>query len=423
LQFQAPKGMSDVLPPESMNWKVAIHKAEALFDLYGYEEIILPVLEQTEVFQKGIGPTSDIVQKEMFTFQDRGDISLTLRPEGTAGVARAFVQSMTKFPMPLKLYYQGPMFRRERPQKGRFRQFFQLGVELIGSAKSVADAEVITLAQDLMAALGEGRIDLLVNSVGDSTCRPPYAELLRAYLDKMEDRLCQDCRRRKQTNPLRVFDCKEPGCAQVVQEAPRITDHLCSECRAHLEETLELLGTAQVTFELDKSLVRGLDYYTRTVFEFRSPALGAQNTIGAGGRYDGLIESYGGPATPATGFSLGLERLLMLRSGKPVKAERDGAYLAAEEAAARSRAFLLARSLRGRDIPCDLDCLDRSLKAQAKVADRLGFKYTVFLGPEELAGDRFTLRDMSAGTQESVSELELIARLEADRRTAGKESE
>ncbi len=423
MHLQAPKGMSDVLPPESGRWKETIRKAEELFDLYGYEEIILPVLEQTEVFLKGIGPTSDIVQKEMFTFEDRGDTSLTLRPEGTAGVARAFVQSMAKYPMPLKLYYQGPMFRRERPQKGRFRQFFQLGVELIGSAKPVADAEVIALAQDLMAALGEGRIDLLVNSVGDSRCRPAYSEMLRAYLDRMEDRLCQDCRRRKQTNPLRVFDCKEPGCFQVVQEAPRITDHLCEKCQAHLEETLELLGQAQITLELDKSLVRGLDYYTRTVFEFRSPALGAQNTIAAGGRYDGLIESYGGPPTPATGFSLGLERLLMLHSGERGKAERAGAYLVAEEAEARNRAFILARELRGRDIPCDLDCLDRSMKAQAKAADRLGYRYTVFLGPEELASGRLTLRNMAAGTQESLSEKELIARLEAARSTASKENE
>ncbi len=411
MQFRSPKGMSDVLPPDSARWKAAIRQAEDLFASYGYEEIILPVLEQTEVFRKGIGVSSDIVTKEMFTFADRGDVSLTLRPEGTAGVARAFVQSMTKYPKPVKLYYTGPMFRRERPQKGRFRQFFQLGVELIGSAEPLADAEVITLACELVAALGAEGIKLLVNSVGDDACRPAYSRLLKDYLDGMERRLCEDCRRRKQTNPLRVFDCKEKGCAEVVWEAPRITDHLCDACRSHLEETLELLRSAKIDFTLAKNLVRGLDYYTRTVFELQSPKLGAQNTVAAGGRYDDLIEMFGGPSTPATGFSLGLERLLMIASGGEEKVGR-GVYFAAEEPEARSRAFALALECRRKGFRCELDSSSRSLKAQTKAADRLDYPWVVFIGKDELAGHFLTLKDMESGNQQRIGWNDLIGYLE-----------
>ncbi len=411
MNYQAPKGMSDILPPESRRWRAAIRKAEEIFLHYGYEEIILPVLEQTEVFQKGIGVTSDIVQKEMFTFRDRGDVSLTLRPEGTAGVARAFVQSMTKYPMPLKLYYLGPMFRRERPQKGRFRQFFQLGVELIGSPEPMADAEVIALAGDLVTALGGEPLDLLVNSVGDAMCRPAYSEKLRSYLDKMEERLCEDCRRRKQTNPLRVFDCKEPGCAEVVREAPRITDYLCEACMDHLEETLELLREAGIGFQLDKSLVRGLDYYTRTVFEIRSPELGAQNTVAAGGRYDELIETYGGSPTPATGFSLGLERLLML-SSRSEEEPAGGVYFVAEEPEARSYAFMLALECRRKGFRSDLDSFSRSMKAQMKAANRSGYPWVVLIGSEELKGRFLTLKQMDTGNQERIGWNELIGYLE-----------
>ena len=411
MQFQAPKGMSDVLPPESRRWHLAIRRAEDIFQRYGYEEIILPVLEQTEVFQKGIGATSDIVQKEMFTFQDKGDVSLTLRPEGTAGVARAFVQSMTKYPMPLKLYYQGPMFRRERPQKGRFRQFWQLGVELIGSPEPLADAEVMVLAWDLALALGVSGLNLLVNSVGDEKCRPAYSEMLSGYLDKMEDRLCQDCRRRKQTNPLRVFDCKEQGCAEVVRQAPRITDHLCDECKAHLEKTLELLREARIDFELDKSMVRGLDYYTRTVFEMRSPELGAQNTVAAGGRYDDLIESYGGPATPATGFSLGLERLLMLVS-KTEEKTTGGVFFVAEEPEARSHAFALTLGCRRSGFRCDLDSFSRSIKAQMKAANRSDYPWVVLIGKDELDGHFLTLKEMGTGEQTKIGWNDLISYLE-----------
>ncbi len=410
-QFKAPKGMSDVLPPESGRWRLAVRRAEDIFRSYGYEEIILPVLEQTEVFQKGIGPTSDIVQKEMFTFQDRGDVSLTLRPEGTAGVARAFVQSMTKYPMPLKLFYLGPMFRRERPQKGRFRQFFQLGVELLGSPDPMADAEVITLASDLIPALGAGKLDLLINSVGDATCRPAYGERLRAYLETMEERLCEDCRRRKQANPLRVFDCKETGCAEVVRDAPRITDHLCKDCHAHLEATLDLLRQASIEFSLDKSLVRGLDYYTRTVFELRSPELGAQNTVAAGGRYDALIEAYGGPQTPATGFSLGLDRLLMLASNLE-EGEPGGVYFVAEDPEARNHAFALARECRRRGFRCDLDSFARSMKAQTKAANRGEYPWVVFIGRDELEGHYLTLKDMKTGNQSKIGWNELIGYLE-----------
>ncbi len=411
MAYQAPKGMSDVLPPESRRWRETLRTAEDIFRRYGYDEIILPVLEQTEVFQKGIGATSDIVQKEMFTFADRGDVSLTLRPEGTAGVARAFVQSMTKYPMPLKLYYQGPMFRRERPQKGRYRQFWQLGVELIGSPEPMADAEVIALAWDLVLALGARGLQVLVNSVGDAACRPAYSAMLREYLDSREESLCADCRRRKANNPLRVFDCKEKGCAEVVRGAPLITDHLCDACRKHLDDTLELLAEADIPHALDKSLVRGLDYYTRTVFEFRSPELGAQNTIAAGGRYDDLIESYGGPPTPATGFSLGVERLLMLAT-RPEEQPGGGVYFVAEEPDARSHAFTLALQCRRSGFRCDIDSFDRSMKAQMKAANRGDYPWVVLIGRDELEGHFLTLKEMETGNQARIGWNELIGYLE-----------
>ncbi|MHB8781145.1 MAG: histidine--tRNA ligase [Candidatus Geothermincolia bacterium] len=401
---QAPKGMSDILPPASAAWREAIHRAEEVFLAYGYELIMLPLLEHTPVFQKGIGESTDIVQKEMFTFQDRGDEWLTLRPEGTAGVARAFCQSMTKSPQPLKLYYHGPMFRRERPQKGRYRQFFQLGVELLGPAGPLADAEVISLCRTLIDELagGAGEVELLLNSVGDGACRPAYQRRLAEYLERHAGSLCEDCRRRAATNPLRAFDCKEAGCAEVTREAPRITAHLCGDCRTHLEETMALLAAAGIRYRLLDTLVRGLDYYTRTVFEFQTPHLGAQNTVAAGGRYDGLIEMYGGPATPATGFSLGLERLLLMAPEAARERERSGFFLVALAPDERRRAFTLAQELRRAGQRCEIDTMARSMKAQLKVADRVRSRYAVFIREDELKKGITTVRDLAGGEQRQV---------------------
>ncbi|MDI6872795.1 histidine--tRNA ligase [Candidatus Solincola sp.] len=399
--FRAPRGTQDVLPPESERWRRVLDLAHRLFHAYGYREIILPVMEYTEVFARGLGEGTDIVRKEMFTFLDKGGRSLTLRPEATAGVARAFVQHrLDKGGLPVKLYYCGPMFRHERPQAGRYRQFHQLGVELIGSPYPSADAEVILLCHEFLGSLGIAS-RLVVNSVGDAACRPAYVEALRGYLEGRAGELCPDCRRRMEVNTLRVLDCKERSCAPVIAGAPGLGDYLCGACRAHLRAVEEILGAAGVDFSREERLVRGLDYYTRTVFEFQDPELGGQNALAAGGRYDHLVEEMGGEPVPAVGFSVGLERVM---NAGPVLPEggREGVYLVAIGEEARRRAFLMARGLRAEGLRCDLDHMDRSPKAQMKEADRQGYRYCLILGEDELKGDYLTLRDLEEGAQERL---------------------
>jgi histidyl-tRNA synthetase len=412
----------DILPPESDRLRMLVEKSTALFRTYGYSEIVLPVMEYTEVFARGIGEGTDIVQKEMFTFEDKGGRSLTLRPEATAGVARAFVQhSLDKAGMPVKLYYGGPMFRRERPQAGRYRQFRQLGVELIGSPGPGADAEVILLGWDLFAALGIA-CDLVINSVGDEDCRPGYVSALREYLQENLEGLCKDCKRRARENPLRVLDCKVEACSRVIEKAPGLEEFLCDDCRAHYGRVEELLDEAGVAYRRDERLVRGLDYYTRTVFEFQDPELGAQNTLCAGGRYDHLVEELGGKPTPAVGFSVGLERV-MLAGPDLEKSVEGGVYVMAIGEEARDRAFLTAHVLRKAGIRSDLDYLGRSPKAQMREADRGGFAFSVIIGEEELAGGYYTLRDMRAGSQEKVEEDDLMREIGKRLDEVGEESE
>ncbi len=411
MDIRAPKGTMDVLPPESGRLRLLIEKATALFRIYGYSEIVLPVMEYTEIFARGIGEGTDIVQKEMFTFADKGGRSLTLRPEATAGVVRAFVQhSLDKAGMPLKLYYGGPMFRQERPQAGRYRQFRQLGVELIGSPAAGADAEVILLGWDLFTTLGIS-CDLVLNSVGDEECRPDYVAALREYLQENLGGLCKDCRRRVEENPLRVLDCKVEACSRVIEEAPGLESFLCDACRAHYKEVEGLLEGAGVVFRRDDRMVRGLDYYTRTVFEFQDPELGAQNAICAGGRYDHLVEELGGKPTPAVGFSIGLERVMLAGPDLEEGAE-DGVYVMAIGEEARERAFLTAHALRKAGVRADLDHLGRSPKAQMREADRGGFTFSVIIGDEELQGGYYTLRDMRDGIQERVEEADLLREIE-----------
>lgn len=399
--FQAPKGTRDILPPESERWRRVLELAHRLFRAYGYREIILPVMEYTEVFARGIGEGTDIVRKEMFTFLDKGGRSLTLRPEATAGVARAFAQHrMDKMGLPVKLYYCGPMFRHERPQAGRYRQFHQVGVELIGSPYPSADAEVILLCREFLGSLGIAT-RLAVNSVGDDSCRPAYIEALRAYLEGRADELCPDCRRRMKENTLRVLDCKERSCAAVIAGAPGLGDYLCESCRAHHRAVEDLLGAAGVEFVREERLVRGLDYYTRTVFEFQDPELGGQNALAAGGRYDHLVEEMGGGPVPAVGFSIGVERVMNAEprlSGDG----RWGVYLVAIGEEARRRAFLMASRVRAEGLRCDLDHMERSLRAQMKEADRQGYRYCLILGEDELRGGFLTLRDLEGGTQERL---------------------
>lgn len=403
MEIRAPKGTQDILPPESERWREVVGKATALFRAYGYREIILPVMEYTEVFARGIGEGTDIVRKEMFTFLDKGGRSLTLRPEATAGVARAFVQHrLDKGGLPIKLYYYGPMFRHERPQAGRYRQFHQMGVELMGSPGPSADAEVILLGREFFSVLGI-TTRLVINSVGDKACRPAYIEALRRYLADREEDLCPDCRRRAKENTLRVLDCKEKRCAAVIAGAPGMHGYLCDACRMHYHGVEEFLRAAGVEFEREERLVRGLDYYTRTVFEFQDPALGGQNALAAGGRYDHLVEEMGGNPVPAVGFSIGLERVM--NAGPDLPGEgREGLYLVAIGEEARRRAFVLARGLRAGGIRCDLDHLERSPKAQMREAHRQGYRLCLIMGEEELSGGYFTLRDLERGTQERVDE-------------------
>ncbi len=410
MSINAPKGTADILPPESDRWRRVTEKGTALFRSYGYSEIKLPIMEYTEVFARGIGQGTDIVQKEMFTFADKGGRSLTLRPEATAGVARAFIQHhLAATGLPVKLYYQGPMFRHERPQAGRYRQFRQLGVELIGSPYPGADAEVIVLCGEFFRALGV-RTELVINSVGDAECRPAYVASLREYLQESKGLLCGDCRRRALENPLRVLDCKVEGCAEVIAAAPSLEDHLCEACREHQDGVENLLRAVSLPFRRDGRMVRGLDYYTRTVFEFQDPELGGQNTLAAGGRYDGLVEELGGKPTPATGFSIGMERIML---AGPLLEERGetGAYVVAIGEEAREKAFLVAQELRRAGIRADLDHLQRSPKAQMREADRGGFTCSVIIGEDELSGGYFTLRDMRVATQERVDAAELAEKV------------
>jgi histidyl-tRNA synthetase len=403
LDIKAPKGTADILPPDSERWRRVAGEGTSLFRTYGYSEIILPVMEYTEVFARGIGQGTDIVQKEMFTFEDKGGRSLTLRPEATAGVARAFIQHhLAAAGLPVKLYYQGPMFRHERPQAGRYRQFRQLGVELIGSPYPSADAEVIILCAEFFRRLGISS-DLVVNSVGDADCRPAYVESLQEYLRGREEFLCGDCRRRAVENPLRVLDCKVESCAEVIAKAPGLDDFLCEACREHYREVEDLLQAASLPFRRDSRMVRGLDYYTRTVFEFQDPKLGGQNALAAGGRYDNLVEELGGKPTPATGFSIGMERV-MLAGPRLEEESGKGVYVMAIGEGAREKAFLTAQRLRGAGISADLDHLRRSPKAQMREADRGGFVLSVIIGEQELAGGYYTLRDMRAASQETVEE-------------------
>ena len=406
MEVKGPKGTMDILPPDSEGWRRVAEKGTALFRTYGYGEIILPVMEYTEVFARGIGQGTDIVQKEMFTFTDKGGRNLTLRPEATAGVARAFVQHhLDAAGLPVKLYYQGPMFRHERPQAGRYRQFSQLGVELIGSPHPSADAEVILVCREFFALLGI-EIDLVLNSVGDATCRPAYVEALREYLEKSKKTRCEDCGRRAVENPLRVLDCKVEGCAGIIAGAPGLEGFLCEACREHYQEVEKLLVAASVSFRRDDRLVRGLDYYTRTVFEFQDPQAGAQNALAAGGRYDNLVEELGGKPTPATGFSIGMERV-MLAEPRLEEGEDAGVYVMAIGDAARGKAFVTSYRLRCAGIRTELDHLCRSPKAQMREADRGGFTLSVIIGEEEMAAGCFTLRDMREGTQERVEESDL----------------
>lgn len=408
----APKGTYDILPEDQPVRRWLLETAEEIFFRYGYGRLDTPVFEDTRLFRRAVGEATDIVRKEMYTFLDQGGRSMTLRPEGTAPAARAFVEhGMHTRPLPVKIWYYWPMFRYESPQSGRYRQHYQLGVEAFGSHSPALDAEVIGLLAAFYNAIGLTGVELRLNSMGCRHCRGPYTEHLRAFLRVHTQELCGECRERLELNPLRTFDCKVPYCQSVMESAPRLIDNLCSDCAEHHAAVRKLLEAQSIPFVEDHRLVRGLDYYTRTTFEFQSPHLGAQSGIGGGGRYDNLVEAIGGPPTPGVGWGTGVERILLAltrtRADLP-QMQAPHAYLVAMSDQARERVFLLAHELRGKGLAVDLDYQSRSPKGQMKQAHRSGARFALILGEEELAAHVVTMRDLVSGRETRVP-LERVA--------------
>jgi len=417
MKFQVPRGTFDVMPDRIGAWQALEAKARAVSTAYGYAEIRTPIFEATELFQRGVGETTDVVTKEMYTFADRKGRSLTLRPEATAGVVRALVEhGLAQAGRIHRLWYVGPMFRYDRPQAGRFRQFHQWGAELVGSDHPAADVEIILLLVDGLEALGLRGLTVQLNSVGHPGCRPAYQEKLRDYLRPHLDSMCADCKARFEKNPLRVLDCKVPHDRTVAEGIPSILDSLCEACRTHFDQVQAGLTRHGVPFALDPRLVRGLDYYTRTAFEVHDPARGAQSALGGGGRYDGLIEDIGGPAVPGVGFSAGLERIL-LALGEGVQAagvKVPLVYVArsAGSPAVEEHAQALVRELRKAGLATVAELEEgRSLGAQFKRADALGAAVALVVGEDELAASELTVKDLKAGTQERVPRGGIAARL------------
>ncbi len=407
-----PKGTKDVLPQDSYKWQYVEGVAREVAELFNLKEIRTPVFEHTELFQRGVGDTTDVVTKEMYTFKDKGDRSITLKPEGTAGVARSFLENgMGNGVLPAKMYYVIPAFRYERPQAGRLREFHQFGVEVYGSASAQTDAEVILTAATLLKKLGL-KIKLFINSIGCPTCRAAYNKALKEFFAPHLDGLCADCKTRFEKNPLRLLDCKEENCKKINVDAPKILDYLCEECNTHFEEVKECLTLTGVEFEVNPRIVRGLDYYTKTVFEFVSTSIGAQGTVCGGGRYDGLIEQLGGKPTPAVGYAAGIERLLMVmeQTGVEIPAALvPTVYIAGMDADCRKKAFALASELRLSGVNAEVDLMERSVKAQFKYADKIGAKYVAVIGGNELAEGKANVKCMANGESESVMFADMVA--------------
>lgn len=404
MAYKAPKGTKDVLPEESYRWQYLENMIRIITEKYGLEEARTPVIEHTELFLRGVGNTTDIVQKEMYTFTDKGERSITLKPEGTAGAVRMFVENgLFSEAQPTKMYYlYCPVFRYERPQAGRLREHHQFGVEVFGAPKPSADAEVIALASELFERIGVHDLTIRLNSIGCPKCRGRYQTALREYLSGRYDELCPDCRSRFETNPLRILDCKVEHCREIVREAPHTMDYVCDECRGHMSELTRLLDAIGIRYEMDPMLVRGLDYYTKTVFEIVSGMQGAQGTLCGGGRYDGLIKELGGPDMPAVGFGLGMERLLLIMDQLGIEVEKPQRYdvmLLGLGDAGREKAFVLSQKLRDLGFKTDSDHVGRSVKAGMKYTDKAGAAFALVIGDNEIAENRAQLKNMKTGEQ------------------------
>ena len=413
---KAPRGTKDIPPKDVYKWHYVEKKFREICALYGYEEIRTPIFEHTEVFARSVGDTTDVVQKEMYSFTDRGDRQLSLKPEGTAGVIRSFIENkMYADTQPTKLYYITPCFRYERPQAGRQRQFHQFGIEVLGSDGPSVDAEVISLAVQFFNEMGLKNLSVNINSVGCPTCREEYNRKLKEYLDKKVDVLCETCLERKDKNPMRVIDCKNPHCKENLQDIPFMIDHLCEDCKDHFDKLQTYLKEMDINYVVDKTIVRGLDYYKKTAFEIISNDIGSQSTVCGGGRYDGLVEMLGGPkGISGIGFALGAERLLLTLENNNIEIENPKStdiYIATIGDAAKTKSFKLIKDLRTNHISADNDHLDKSLKAQFKYSDKLNAKYTVVIGDDELANDTATLKNMKTSEQTTIKLSELVDEL------------
>lgn len=402
----APKGTKDLLPAQTYKWHYVERKFAEICKNYGFKEIRTPMFEHTEVFARGIGDTTDVVQKEMYTFNDHGNRSITLKPEGTSGAVRAFIEHKQYAEVqPTKYYYDTDCFRYEKPQSGRLRHFHQFGIEVFGTPNMLADSEVICLANDFLNQLGITEIELRINSVGCPECRKKHREALKEFLRPRYDELCNTCKERYDRNPMRILDCKSETCQEIVKDAPRMLDYLCDDCRDAFEELKANLTAMGIEYKVDPNIVRGLDYYTKTAFEFVTTSIGAQGTVCGGGRYDHLIEELGGPPIPGVGFGLGIERLLMLMDACGAQFPADNSvdvFIAVMGERAKAFGLKLCRELRQSGVAAEMDTLARNIKGQFKYADRLNAKYTLVIGENELDKGVVSLKDMSMSQQREI---------------------
>ena len=402
--IQKPKGTKDLLPEESYKWQEVESKVKKVFDSYNFKEIRVPVFEHTELFQRGVGETTDVVQKEMYTFDDKGGRSITLRPEGTAGAIRAYLENgMNSLPSPIKMWYEMAMYRYENVQKGRLREFHQFGIEIIGTPSYLADVETIMIGLDLFKTLNIPDIELNINSIGCPKCRKEYETVLKEFIGKNLDEYCETCKSRFNKNPLRILDCKEEKCKKLNVGAPKMIDYLCDECKAHFENVKNALEANGINYQIDSNIVRGLDYYTKTVFEFVDKKSGL--TVLGGGRYDGLVEELGGLPTPAVGFGCGVERLMEMfeENNSDLEDKVPNLYILPMDEKAYNCADNLSRGLREKGLVIEKDIMERSFNSQMKYANKIGAKFLLVLGETEISSNKAKLKDMISGEEKEVS--------------------
>jgi histidyl-tRNA synthetase len=406
MPIKAPRGTKDVLPKDSYKWTYVENLFREVCSLFGYDEIRTPVFESTDLFKRGVGETTDIVQKEMYSFKDNGGRDITLKPEGTAGAVRAFIENkLYADAQPSKLFYITPCFRYERPQAGRMRQFHQFGIEAFGSETSSIDAEVMALAMEFFKRVGLEKLELRINSVGCPKCRNEYNTKLRGYLKEKLDTLCNTCQTRYEKNPLRILDCKNEDCQSQIKDAPLMIDNICGDCKDHFEKVKVYLESMGINYVVDPKIVRGLDYYTKTAFEIISQDIGAQSTVCGGGRYDGLVEQLEGPKTPGIGFGMGIERLLLTLENNNIEIPKEDGidiFVVTIGEKAEVESFKIIKALRENNISCDKDHVGKSVKAQFKYSDKINAKYTIVLGDDEIEKDLATLKNMKISEQTEI---------------------